>query len=63
MNAAIEAGAEDFTTQGDQYEILTEPESFHAVLESSKKRVSSRNAELSMIPQNYIKLEANLPSR
>ena len=28
MNAAIEAGAEDFSAQEDQYEILTEPESF-----------------------------------
>ena len=58
MNAAIEAGAEDFTAQGDQYEILTEPESFHAVLgELKEKGIEPETAELSMIPQNYIKLE------
>ena len=58
MNAAIEAGAADFSAQEDQYEILTEPESFHAVLgELKEKGIEPATAELSMIPQNYIKLE------
>ena len=58
MNAAIEAGAEDFETQEDQYEILTEPESFHAVLgELKEKGIEPETAQLSMIPQNYVKLE------
>jgi YebC/PmpR family DNA-binding regulatory protein len=58
MNAAIEAGAEDFEAQEDQYEILTEPESFHAVLgELKEKGIEPETAQLSMIPQNYVKLE------
>ncbi len=58
MSAAIEAGAEDFAAQEDQYEILTDPESFHAVLGELKETgIEPRTAELSMIPQNYIKLD------
>ena len=58
MNAAIEAGAEDFSAQEDQYEILTEPESLDEVLEVLKQSgIEPTTAELSMIPQNYIKLE------
>ncbi len=58
MNAAIEAGAEDFSAQEDQYEILTEPESLDEVLEGLKQSgIEPTTAELSMIPQNYIKLE------
>jgi transcriptional/translational regulatory protein YebC/TACO1 len=43
---------------GDNYEILTAPEKFDAVrsaLESSKIPTSA--AEVSMVPQNYVKLE------
>ena len=58
MNAAIEAGADDFSAQEDQYEILTTPESFDTVLaELNGKGIEPTTAELSMVPQNYIKLE------
>ena len=58
MTAAIEAGADDFSVQDDIYEIFTSPESFHAVLEELKNRgLEPESAELSMVPQNYIKLE------
>jgi YebC/PmpR family DNA-binding regulatory protein len=58
MNAAIEAGAEDFSVQEDQYEILTDPDSFERVLgELEGKGIQPTTAELSMVPQNYIKLE------
>ena len=58
MNVAIEAGADDLSTQDDQYEILTAPESFHAVLgELKNKGIEPTMAQLSMIPQNYVKLE------
>lgn len=58
MNVAIEAGADDLSAQDDQYEILTDPESFHAVLgELKNKGIEPTMAQLSMIPQNYVKLE------
>ncbi len=58
MNIAIEAGADDFSAHGDNYEILTDPASFDAVLgELKEKDIEPSTAEISMIPQNYIKLE------
>lgn len=55
---AIEAGADDLQSQGDGFEIYTAPENFDAVLDSIKAAgVEPEAAEISMIPQNYIKLE------
>ena len=60
MTAAIEAGANDFSLQDDHYEILTAPESFHTVLdELTKSGLEPTSAELSMVPQNYVKLEGS----
>ena len=51
-------GADDFAAQEDQYEILTQPESFHTVLGALKEKgIEPETAQLSMIPQNHIKLE------
>lgn len=55
---ALEAGAEDLRDEGDVFEIITEPDNFDAVHEAIKKAgVEPQAAEVSMIPQNYIKLE------
>ena len=55
---AIEAGADDMQDDGDVFEILTAPENFEAVNEAIKRAgVEPQAAEVSMIPQNYIKLE------
>jgi YebC/PmpR family DNA-binding regulatory protein len=55
---AIEAGADDMQDDGDVFEILTAPETFEAVNEAIKKAgIDTQAAEVSMIPQNYIKLE------
>ena len=57
---AIEAGAEDVQDDGDVWEILTAPENFEAVHEAIKKAgIEPQAAEISMIPQNYIKLEGS----
>jgi YebC/PmpR family DNA-binding regulatory protein len=57
---AIEAGADDMQDDGDVFEILTAPENFEAVHEAIKKAgVTPQAAEISMIPQNYIKLEGS----
>ncbi len=58
MNIAIEVGAEDFSVQDDNYEIMTSPESFDEVVtELREKGLEPGTAELSMVPQNYVKLE------
>src|SRR6185295_380779 len=55
---AIEAGADDMQEEGDVFEIFTAPENFEAVSEAIKAAgVEPQAAEISMIPQNYIKLE------
>lgn len=55
---AIEAGADDLQDEGDIFEIYTAPENFHAVHDAIKAAgVEPQAAEISMIPQNYIKLE------
>ncbi len=60
MELALEAGAEDVTSDADTHQILTAPEDFHAVLEAIKaKGVEPMSAELAMIPQNTIKLEGS----
>ena len=57
---AIEAGADDVQDDGEVWEILTAPENFEAVHDSIKKAgVTPQAAEISMIPQNYIKLEGS----
>jgi YebC/PmpR family DNA-binding regulatory protein len=55
---AIEAGAEDLQDDGDIFEIYTAPENYEAVDEAIKKAgIEPQASEISMIPQNYIKLE------
>ena len=55
---AIEAGADDMQDDGDVFEILTAPDAFEGVLDAVKKAgIEPQAAEISMIPQNYIKLE------
>ncbi len=60
MNIILEAGGEDLNDDGDNWEILTAPSSYEAVLEAVKKAgVEPLSASVAMIPQNYIKLEGS----
>jgi YebC/PmpR family DNA-binding regulatory protein len=55
---AIEAGADDMQDEGDVYEIFTTPDNFDTVNDAIKTAgIDAQAAEISMIPQNYIKLE------
>ncbi len=58
MGIVLEAGGEDLRDDGDNWEILTEPSAYEAVLEAVKKAgITPSSSSVSMIPQNYIKLE------
>ena len=58
MTLAIDAGADDFSSEESNYEIYTSPESFDSVLTALKgKRIDPMSAEISMIPENYVKVE------
>lgn len=58
FDIAIEAGADDMQDGGEVFEIFTAVENFDAVLEAVKAAgIEPQAAEISQIPQNYIKLE------
>jgi YebC/PmpR family DNA-binding regulatory protein len=58
MTLAIDAGADDFSSEESTYEIYTLPEAFDKVLSAVKaKGLEPQTAEISMIPQNYVKVE------
>ncbi len=57
---AIEAGADDMQDEGDVYEIYTAPDNFEVVADALKTAgIEPQAAEISMIPQNYIRLEGS----
>ncbi len=58
MEAALEAGAEDFSSDKDSFEIITEPDDVYAVKEALEKLgYKVESAEEDKIPQNYVRLE------
>lgn len=58
MTLAIDAGADDFTSDNSNYEIYTPLESFDTVLNAIKEKgIEPVTAEISMIPQTYVKVE------
>ena len=57
MMIALDAGAEDFSDEEECYEVLTQPEEFSAVREALEAAgVKMTEAEVTMIPQNYVTL-------
>ncbi len=55
-----DAGAEDLRDDEDNFEIITDPDNFDAVLEAVKKSgVEPQVAEIEMLPKEYKKLEGN----
>jgi len=58
MNIVLEAGGEDLKDDGENWEVVTEPSAYEAVLEAVKKAgITPASSSVAMIPQNYIKLE------
>ena len=59
MEAAIEAGADDVSSEGELHELQTTPERFAEVKETlEKKGLSLALAEISMIPTTEVRLDA-----
>ena len=57
MMLALDAGAEDFNEEDDSFEIFTAPADFSKVREALEKEgVKMADANVSMIPQNYVTL-------
>lgn len=60
MGIVLEAGGDDIRDDGENWEVMTEPAGFEAVLNAIKQaKIETTMAEVSLLPQNYIKLEGN----
>jgi YebC/PmpR family DNA-binding regulatory protein len=60
MDIALEAGAEDFKSDGDEYEIITPVSDFDKVKNALKeKNIAVQSAEIANIPQTYVKLSGS----
>jgi YebC/PmpR family DNA-binding regulatory protein len=57
LELITEAGADDMNDDGSNWEIFSAPDKFNSVVEGLKAaQITPAAAEVSMIPQNYIKL-------
>jgi YebC/PmpR family DNA-binding regulatory protein len=64
MNIVLENGGEDMNDDGENWEVLTPPNAYEAVLEAVKKgNIQVAHSEIGMVPQNYIKLEGSAASQ
>jgi YebC/PmpR family DNA-binding regulatory protein len=60
MTLALDAGAEDFKAEGDNYEIFTSVQDFEKVKQALQdKGIKFQSAELTMVPSSTIKLAGN----
>lgn len=58
MMDALDAGADDMQVEDEVFEVYTDPDAFAAVTEALEaKGYTFLEAEVQMVPQNYIKLE------
>ena len=58
MTAAIDAGADDFREDEDNWEIVSAPEAFERIREAlTSAGVTPVTAQVAMLPQNVVKLE------
>jgi YebC/PmpR family DNA-binding regulatory protein len=61
LGAVLEAGADDMQDDDDNWEVLSTPEAFQAVRDAVKALgIEPASAAVSMIPQNYVKLEGKV---
>ncbi len=57
MMIALDAGAEDFSEEEDSFEVVTDPADFSKVRQTLEDAgVKMAQAEVTMIPQNYVTL-------
>ena len=58
LSAALDAGADDLRDDGDNWEVVSAPETFLAVKEAVEKLgIQAESAQVAMLPKNYVSLE------
>ena len=63
MNLVLESGADDLRNDGDNWEILSAPESHYIIINAVQKAgFPTVSAEIAMIPKNLMKLEGKAAS-
>lgn len=64
MEVVLEAGAEDMSLDGEEFEIVSSPDTFDSVREALEKfNIKPVSAELTKIPENSVKVEGDNSSR
>ena len=64
MNIVLENSGEDLHDDGENWEVVTDPSVYEAVLEAIKKAgMEVLHSQVGMVPQNYIKLEGPTASQ
>ena len=60
MEAALDAGADDFVHDGDVFVVTAPPAQLHAVRDAlAAKKLKVQSAEITRIPKNTVKVEAS----
>lgn len=55
MDIVLNAGAEDMSRDGDQFEILTDPNAFNGVMEALEKAgIKTDDSEIRLVPETYV---------
>jgi YebC/PmpR family DNA-binding regulatory protein len=58
MNLVLDAGAEDLRDEGENWEVISDPNAHEAVLQAlTKASIKTESAEIGMVPKNLMKLE------
>ena len=56
MMDALEAGADDMSTEEGTYEVYTSPDRFNEVCSALEGKYKFLSAQIEMVPQNYVKI-------
>jgi YebC/PmpR family DNA-binding regulatory protein len=58
LTAALDAGADDLRDDGDNWEVVSAPDTFPAVKDAVEKLgIETASAQVAMLPKNYVSLE------
>ena len=61
MSIVLESGAEDLKTEGDTYEVITDPKDFEKIkAKLQENNIPYQAAEITMLPQTTVKIDKGL---
>jgi YebC/PmpR family DNA-binding regulatory protein len=64
MDIVLNAGADDMAPDGDQFEILTDPNAFNAVVEALEKAgIKTSDSEIRLVPDTYVPVKEKIVAK